>query len=132
MTDVNTSDGAVLEALNSKVDLDLNNLPGNIDYVVETYTDSSGGGGYWYRLYKSGWIEQGGTDTAKTLTFPIVFKDTNYSLVAIPVRMNPNVGSNDINYTGKQPESIAIQLRFGGSAQDSNYAYMWHACGYRK
>lgn len=45
MTDVNTSDGAVLEALNSKVDLDLNNLPGNIDYVVETYTDSSGGGG---------------------------------------------------------------------------------------
>ena len=28
------------------------------DYVTETYTDENGN---WYRVYKSGWIEQGGT-----------------------------------------------------------------------
>ena len=33
-------------------------MPANMDYVVESYTDAETG--QWYRVYKSGWIEQGG------------------------------------------------------------------------
>ena len=51
----------------------------NVDYVVESYNDGTN----WYRVYKSGWLEQGGK-----LTFPDAsvtdvvflkpFADTNY------------------------------------------------------
>ena len=31
-------------------------LPNDMDYVIESYSSDT----YWYRKYKSGWIEQGG------------------------------------------------------------------------
>ena len=43
-----------LSALNNKANTDLSNTPSNIDYVVETYRENY----RWYRLYKSGWLEQ--------------------------------------------------------------------------
>ena len=58
------------EALSGKANADLSNvsqlpqsrinaiMPANMDYVVESYTDAETG--QWYRVYKSGWIEQGG------------------------------------------------------------------------
>ncbi len=53
MSDINF--GAITEALNDKADRDLNNMTANIDYVVESYNDGTN----WYRVYKSGWVEQG-------------------------------------------------------------------------
>ena len=50
---------------------------GENDYVVETYTDEQGN---WYRKYKSGWLEQGGISTGKTVTFLKTFANTNYTL----------------------------------------------------
>ena len=47
-------------ALSGKANADLSNCPPNYDYVVEHYND---GAGNWYRKYKSGWLEQGGTYT---------------------------------------------------------------------
>lgn len=44
------------QALTGKADADLANVPSHIDYVVDSYQDSCG----WYRVYKSGWVEQGG------------------------------------------------------------------------
>ncbi|MBR3898797.1 MAG: hypothetical protein IKJ44_00815 [Elusimicrobiaceae bacterium] len=48
-----------------KADTDLGNIPTNYDYVVEskypTEEDSS-----WYRVYKSGWIEQGARVSSTT------------------------------------------------------------------
>lgn len=45
----------VYEDLNIKANSDLSNVSANIDYVVESGTN----GNYWYRKYKSGWLEQG-------------------------------------------------------------------------
>ena len=47
-------------ALAGKANADLSNCPPNYDYVVEHYNDEAGN---WYRKYKSGWLEQGGTYT---------------------------------------------------------------------
>lgn len=49
------------------------------DELVESYNDGS----YWYRLYKSGWIEQGGTfkatiTGATTVTLPKLMKNNTY------------------------------------------------------
>ena len=63
---------------------------GMIDYVVESQDPTEANGYTWYRLYKSGWVEQGGIlqehsipagDGGKqTLTLPIEMADTNYTV----------------------------------------------------
>ena len=77
-TDIDIS--KILEALNNKVDLDLQNSTSNNDWVIETYTDDT----TWYRKYKSGWVEQGGRYTTTqniSITMPVEMSDTNYSVV---------------------------------------------------
>ena len=69
-------------ALQQKVDLPSGKSQADIDYVVEwkapTSSDKT-----WYRLYKSGWLEQGGvteTGNNEIITLPKEFADTNYSV----------------------------------------------------
>ena len=73
--------------LNNKADINLSNISNNIDYVIETKqpTDSDLS---WYRIYKSGWVEQGGRiavnctaniAAAWNANFPITMIDTNYN-----------------------------------------------------
>ena len=79
MTDINI--GAISEALNNKVDLPTPSTPQDaVDYVVEKQ-DPTSANGTWYRKYKSGWVEQGGTATTPT----------NGDLaITLPIPMNPN------------------------------------------
>lgn len=44
----------------AKANSDLSNIPSNIDYVVESQEPTAENGYTWYRLYKSGLVEQGG------------------------------------------------------------------------
>ena len=59
---------------------------GMIDYVVESQEPTEANGYTWYRLYKSGWVEQGGfcSGTAENnpVTLAIEMKDTEYTIVA--------------------------------------------------
>lgn len=61
--------------LSGKADTNLGNIPTNYDYVVESYQEGS----QWYRVYKSGWLEQGGTSN-QTAVFLKPFADTNYTI----------------------------------------------------
>lgn len=70
----------VYEDLNLKANSDLSNVSANIDYVVERYNEGTN----WYRVYKSGWIEQGGvlknrTEGVKTFNLLKPFANTNYT-----------------------------------------------------
>lgn len=78
MADINV--GAISEALNNKADRNLLNTTDNVDIVVESQLPTSANGYTWYRKYKSGWCEQGGTKTVgiKTITLPIVMKNNGY------------------------------------------------------
>ena len=80
--------GEVLEFLNQKADLDMQNIvvPENYDYVIETKLPTEEDPS-WYRLYKSGWVEQGGkaTTNAETVTFLKSFKDNNYGAQVTPL-----------------------------------------------
>lgn len=63
-----------------KANNNLSNITANIDYVVERYNDGTN----WYRVYKSGWIEQGGilrnrTEEVKTFNLLKPFANTNYT-----------------------------------------------------
>ncbi len=54
------------------------------DYVIDFQAPTAANNYTWYRKYKSGWIEQGGTEVLtgvkeKQITFPVVMRDDNYS-----------------------------------------------------
>lgn len=67
---------------------DLSNTTDNVDFVVESQEPTSANGYTWYRKYKSGWVEQGGTKTfdkinanaarEQTVSFPVQMADTTY------------------------------------------------------
>ena len=70
----------VYEDMNLKANNNLSNVSANIDYVVERYNDGTN----WYRVYKSGWIEQGGilrnrTEEVKTFNLLKPFANTEYT-----------------------------------------------------
>lgn len=84
-SDVTYETGRSTIEAEGKADTDLGNIPANYDYVVEskypTEDDTS-----WYRVYKSGWVEQGGRvsssaeNTALTVTLLKPMKNNRYCL----------------------------------------------------
>ncbi len=59
------------------------------DYVIESYNDDTN----WYRVYKSGWVEQGGllgdvNSSGKTINFLKPFIDTNYIIIGNCISAN--------------------------------------------
>ena len=101
----------------------------NADYVVEWQAPSAENNYTWYRKYKSGWIEQGGTSNVPNIVFPIPFSNENYCIHAISKMINESVGNISICYNMKTNSRITIQIRWNGGAQDSAER-MWYACGY--
>lgn len=63
-------------------DIDVEELLEDIDYVIESGSNSVG----WYRKWKSGWVEQGGTSTGtgtstpREITLPVVMSNTSYTI----------------------------------------------------
>lgn len=107
----------VYEDLNIKANTSLSNVASNIDYVVESYNDGTN----WYKVYKSGWIEQGGYSTNGFVTFLKPFADVNYSfLYRWQTTTSPGV-SFASSYAEKTETSASMTK--GGFAGD------WLACG---
>lgn len=86
----------------------------------------------WYRKYSDGWIEQGGevavrgnTKSWTTVSFPISFSDTNYTIVTSGLNADDNVNYTDTGASVKSRTKTSCQLR--------NWDYQgntWYACGY--
>lgn len=71
----------VYEDLNIKANTSLSNVASNIDYVVESWRDVHS----WYKVYKSGWVEQGGfiaNAGTSTVNFFKPFRSVDYSVYA--------------------------------------------------
>lgn len=89
MTEPAIDTGEILEALNDKVDRDCRNVDttSGADAVIEWQAPTAANNYTWYRLYKNGWIEQGGvissiaSGSSKTGTLPVAMSNTNYTLV---------------------------------------------------
>lgn len=100
------------------------------DIVVKTQLPTAENNYTWYRLYKSGWVEQGGRggaleNGAKIITLPIAMADTNFyaSMInmvpAMPVITNYNsIGVYIPNNT---------QVRFATLATVTDFA--WYITG---
>ena len=107
--------GEMSEVLNNKADIDLLNILSNIDFVVESQFPTSENNYTWYRKYKSGWIEQGGSSsggTSVTVTLPVTMVDSNYTVVL----GNTSGGYEQIQITGKTTTTFSYRNAKGSTA----------------
>lgn len=116
------------QALSNKVDTNLANLASNIDYVIESYKDDNGN---WYRKYKSGWLEQGGTLTSAgwtTVTYLKAFADNSYTLVGGAEDGDANLAIQIIGMHNKTTTSCQFVNTCNGAV--FTHPYSFYACGY--
>ena len=114
------------------------------DYVIETQIPTPENNYSWYRLYKSGWVEQGKTTSIGNLsdgqsssvedTFVITMANTNYQVIATPTASNysnrlfANFGEKTttgllvgVRNIGGNTNSITVNWQVSGmSAQGNN------------
>ena len=131
----NVATKAELQAVDiSKADTALSNVLANIDYVVEskfpTTDDPS-----WYRVYKSGWVEQGGywkpssVKRWETITFLKSFANTNYYVNVFQSDLT-NTGSSETQYYNsvKSYNRTATSFKVATGLNEKP-SYCWEAKG---
>ena len=133
MSDINI--GAITEALNNKVDLPTPSTPQDaVDYVVEKQDPTSANGYTWYKKYKSGWVEQGGTMTfpaagtsraTKTITFPVAMANTNYTAQPTPIWAQP-----DAYYGWVLQSKTTTSMTYNGYNTTATNNLSWQVSGY--
>jgi hypothetical protein len=97
-----------------------------VDYVVETWTS----GTEWYRLYKSGWVEQGGYFVHPinvTITLPVPMKNANY-WAAISSSRDTIAAGDDGTPKIRNRTSTTIRIH-GERGHDSNGNAFWEVKG---
>ncbi len=107
------------------------------DYVIETQIPTPENNYSWYRLYKSGWVEQGKTTSIGNLsdgqsssvedTFVITMANTNYQVIATPTASNY---SNRVfaNFGDKTTTGLLVGVRnIGGNT--NSITVNWQVSG---
>lgn len=98
---------AIADVLNNKVDLADGANQASVDYVVESQLPTAQNNYTWYRLYKSGWVEQGGYKTASgdsgTINVSLIktMADTNYFVTFAEAQASIGTGGSSIKSTTK-------------------------------
>lgn len=109
----------------------------NIDYVVESRVYAEG---FWYRKYKSGWVEQGGqyrTTTIQRQTWGVItfikpFTDTNYTVQAVahsPYRDTTLLVYMSMASIGNKTTTKVDVGAYSITDVDKNNGFDWIACG---
>ena len=107
----------------------INTLNG-YDYVIESQSPTAENNYTWYRKYKSGWVEQGGTVTEtstvvqKSVVFPVEMADANYNL---QVTLVTDTNSNSPTYysVGARTKSATGFTCYAAA----NFTKDWKVCG---
>ncbi len=113
-----------------KADTSLFNVDSDIDFVIESWND---GAGNWYRKYRSGWVEQGGSTPKSTaggtVTFPVEFADTNYTVATTKsTRSNTQTDTGGVDSASEIGSYTTTGFHY--SQQNSSMVYtQWVAKG---
>ena len=124
----------VYEDINLKANTSLSNIDGNIDYVVEKGSN----GDYWYRKYKSGWLEQGAigetmegvsANNPKSFNFLKPFKYENgYDVLITSFGVDDNTTGPNITLTVRQTTYFTVNNQ-GYDTNAGQRGFNWYACG---
>ena len=122
-------------ALSGKVDLASGVSQTDVDYVIESYQSGTS----WYKVYKSGWCEQGGIynhgssiqSTSVNISLLKSFSNTDYTLVATPSRGTVvNTATSIMSGTHSKQVSSFSFTWLGINASDTVQYVDWTARGY--
>jgi len=113
-------------------------MPNNYDFVVESQLPTAENNYTWYRKYKSGWVEQGGTveignlndgaATSQNVNLSVSMSDTNYNVTTCGTCPSSNFNRVYTNCGNKATNSISLGARnIGGTTQ--NIKIIWSVCG---
>lgn len=135
--------GQFSEALNDKMDRDGNNRSSSafeniahnsgVDFVVE-YKMPTVEGPTWYRLYASGWVEQGGCNSSGATrpviqNLPIRMLNTNYTITHADCQDSTYSNMYITWFYNKTAESFTYYFNGGGSVTIANYVLNWEVKG---
>lgn len=109
------------ESINNKADRDLSNVVGCdvvVEYKTPTELDPT-----WYRLYKSGWCEQGGlfhssSTAGGTINTITLMKEMTNSSYTVLLGLGDDASSNTNVYTwhtARTPTSVNIMTNLVGT-----------------
>lgn len=117
--------GIKAETINNKADRNLNNVNNNIDFVIDSQEPTAENNYTWYRLYKSGWVEQGGEyqgSVLMTITLPIQMKnDKYYSNANCIDNLSVSINDNEFPYS---PTATSFRCEPSG-----NRTFRWEVKG---
>ena len=115
-----------IETVQSNLTVTNNKINGITDYIIESYNN----GTMWYRKWKSGWLEQGGTNPSSqqgTLTFSKAFKDTNYKCISTIYFNDYGAMYFQMTMHSKTTTSVKYVSTLGSSR--NGCPFDWYACG---
>ena len=70
-----------------------------VDYIIAWQNPTSSNNYTWYRKYKSGWVEQGGSQAQGTVNLPVTMADNHYTVFTQPTGSGNNPGTHVQNKT---------------------------------
>ena len=97
---------------------------GNIDMAKDYIIDYGSNSNSWYRKWKSGWLEQGGTNFNPT--FMKSFSNTNYTIIITTTMGWGYVAS--IN--AKTTNGCTFHQWQSASGGNFSNSLLWYACGF--
>lgn len=124
--------GGTILAKKSDIPSDINTA----DYVIETWRAADGSS--WYRKYKSGWVEQGGTGvggtnkTGRQITLPVSMADANYKIVASLCGEISNSAPKTVLIVSKNVSFFNVATMYvgtGGIIDFISLGFDWFCCG---
>lgn len=131
-----------LDTTNSNISV-LENFKADVsDYVIESQAPNSGNNYTWYRKYKSGWVEQGGTTTIErqnantdlrtNVNLPVEMADDKYYVAPLTFIED---GGTTTGLRNHQNQRYTTYLRIGTfttTGINKAYTVQWSVCGYAK
>jgi len=119
--DGQTADSALVDI--TQYENELNNkqdkLADTVDYVVDSYSDTDGN---WYRVYKSGWVEQGGyaeNSSNVSVTLMKEYASAKYTVVATAAK----------GYSTYIIANAKTSTYFTIGVNANNMGFYWHCAG---
>ena len=126
-----TEIGQITEALNNKVDKGFD--------IIEFQEPTAANGYTWYKKYRNGWVEQGGTQkfTAAqsvyaTVNLPVEMANSDYTLVSQPgytIRTGTNAGQHVASRNGLKTTTTIFIAAYGASSNDLTDYIDWQVSG---
>lgn len=107
------------------------------DPIIASQLPTEDNGHTWYRLYKSGWVEQGGSapgEGSRTATFPVPMADTTYNVLATANRSNADAITG-VSFTTKTTTSVNFavsNINKDGYTWNSSNGIRWEVKGMAK